>query len=209
MCCPGKTRWRRSSGSQAGTAIARYRCGGRQQTTSGTGQGMLHDQLAAAVGSRYSLERELPAGGMARVFLARDPILDRAVVVKVLPPERATATAIARFQREAKLLARLNHPHIVPILDSSGDSVPLWFAMPWIAGESLAAHLASGPLPHEAVRTIGIELLDALQVKASNAYSKLSLPERPLLLVEFHGSESGVAEQSERCGPWVPHSMRR
>ena len=100
---------------------------------------MLHDRLADVVGPRYALERELAGGGMARVFLARDPLLDRRVVIKVLPPERATAVGMERFHREARLLAKLNHPHIIPILDTGASHELPWFAMPWIAGQTPAS----------------------------------------------------------------------
>jgi serine/threonine protein kinase len=123
---------------------------------------MLHERLADVVGPRYALERELAGGGMARVFLARDPLLDRRVVIKVLPPERATAVGMERFHREARLLAKLNHPHIIPILDTGASHELPWFAMPWIAGQTLADRIAGGPLAVQEVRAIGRELLDAL-----------------------------------------------
>ncbi|HRP09289.1 MAG TPA: protein kinase, partial [Gemmatimonadales bacterium] len=99
---------------------------------------MLEERLARVVGDRYRVTRELPGGGMARVFLARDASLERDVVLKVLPPERATSVAMERFTREARLLARLNHPHIIQVLDAGHSDGLLWFAMPYIAGATLA-----------------------------------------------------------------------
>ena len=100
----------------------------------------LRDQLQTTLGTSYTLQRELGGGGMSRVFVAEDAALGRQVVVKVLPPEMASGVSIERFKREISLAARLQHPHIVPLL-SSGESDGLpYFTMPYIEGESLRAH---------------------------------------------------------------------
>ncbi|HEY8062605.1 MAG TPA: protein kinase, partial [Gemmatimonadales bacterium] len=101
----------------------------------------LRDRLAAALAPRYIVDRELAAGGMGVVFLGRDPVLGREVAIKVLPPEHATAIAVERFLREARLLARLAHPHIVTILEANQQGGLLWFVMPLIEGDTLAARL--------------------------------------------------------------------
>jgi serine/threonine-protein kinase len=104
----------------------------------------LRDQLQQTLGSAYSLERELTGGGMSRVFVAEDTALGRKVVVKVLPPETAAQVSIARFKREIALAARLQHPHIVPLL-SAGESEGLpYFTMPFVEGESLRVRIAKG-----------------------------------------------------------------
>ena len=77
--------------------------------------------LQAALAGRYSLERELGRGGMATVYLARDLRHDRPVALKVLRPELADSLGPERFQREIQLAARLQHPHILTVLDS-GDT---------------------------------------------------------------------------------------
>lgn len=125
---------------------------------------MLQQRVSEAVGARYRVQRELPRGGMARVFLATDPALGREVVIKVLPAEMASAVASERFRREATLLARLQHPHIVPVIEAGNGAGLAWFVMPFIAGDTLADRLAQQhPLPPDAVREIGLELLDALE----------------------------------------------
>ncbi len=124
---------------------------------------MLGDRLAALLAPRYTLGEELPGGGMARVFAARDGALDRDVVVKVLPPELATAVAAERFRREARLLARLAHPHVVPVLDSGESDGAFWFVMPRVSESSLRDALTAGPLDEAEVRRLGLELLDALE----------------------------------------------
>ena len=75
----------------------------------------LRDQLQTSLGTAYTLERELSAGGMSRVFVARDESLERDVVVKVLAPELAAGLSAERFAREIRLAAALQEPHIVPV----------------------------------------------------------------------------------------------
>ena len=104
----------------------------------------LRDQLQRSLGTSFSIERELTGGGMSQVFVARDTTLERRVVVKVLPPEMAAELSLARFQREISLAAKLQHPHVVPML-AAGDAegVP-YYIMPFVDGESLRARLVRG-----------------------------------------------------------------
>src|SRR3954470_22834125 len=81
----------------------------------------LSDRLQSLLGRGYRVERELPGGGMSRLFLATDLSLNRSVVVKVLPPELAGEVNAARFQREIAVAAHFQHPHILPILSAGGD----------------------------------------------------------------------------------------
>jgi len=116
----------------------------------------LREQLQHSLGATITLERELGGGGMSRVFVATDNALSRAVVVKVLPPEMSAAVSIERFKREISVAARLQHPHIVPLLSAGEmDGVP-YFTMPFVRGESLRARLARhGEMPiSEAVRVL-------------------------------------------------------
>jgi tRNA A-37 threonylcarbamoyl transferase component Bud32/TolB-like protein/tetratricopeptide (TPR) repeat protein len=107
----------------------------------------LRDQLQSALGTAYTLERELHGGGMSRVFVAEDETLGRKVVVKVSAPELANSVNVERFKREISLAARLQHPHIVPVLSAGEvDGVP-YFTMPFVEGESLRARIAHGELP--------------------------------------------------------------
>lgn len=111
----------------------------------------------SALAGRYSLERELGRGGMGIVYLAREVRLDRLVAVKLLPPARAgDARLRERFLREARTAAKLSHPHIIPIftVDEVGDFV--FFAMAYVAGETLTERVGRrGPLaPTEAARVL-------------------------------------------------------
>jgi hypothetical protein len=97
------------------------------------------DHLQEALGSAYQLDHELEGGGMSRVFVATDKALDRTVVVKVLPPDLAAGVNRERFRREIQLAAKLQHPHIVPLLSAGEHGDLLWYTMPYIEGESLRA----------------------------------------------------------------------
>ena len=116
----------------------------------------LRGRLQSALGTGYSLDRELGGGGMSRVFLARDVRLGREVVVKVLSPELAEGVSMERFERELRIAARLQHPNIVPLL-AAGDSDGLpYYTMPFVRGESLRARLDAGTLaPRTAIRLLG------------------------------------------------------
>src|SRR5205823_3037649 len=128
----------------------------------------LRDRLQTALGDAYRLERELGGGGMSRVFLAHEVRLGREVVVKVLPPEMAAGVNVERFEREIRLAAQLQHPHIVPLLTAGSQGDLLYYVMPHIEGQSLRERIAhERELPiGEAVRilrdvgdALGYELL--------------------------------------------------
>jgi serine/threonine-protein kinase len=99
------------------------------------------ERLLSALGGSYTIERELTGGGMAQVFVGDDKDLERKVVIKVLPPDLAASVSAERFRREILTVARLQHPHIVPILKAGEvDGVP-YFVMPYVDGESIDARL--------------------------------------------------------------------
>jgi serine/threonine protein kinase/tetratricopeptide (TPR) repeat protein len=98
-------------------------------------------QLETALADRYRVERELGRGGMATVFLAQDLRHDRPVALKVLRPELAATLGPERFQREIRFAARLQHPHILTVLDSGEASGHLWFTMPYVDGETLRTRI--------------------------------------------------------------------
>ncbi|MEO8563092.1 MAG: protein kinase [bacterium] len=123
----------------------------------------LQHQLQQALGDRYALERELAPGGMSRLFLATEPALQRQVVVKLLPPEAVSDVSAERFRREMLVAARLQHPHILPVLDAGSRDQLLFYVMPYVPGESLRARLErDGQLPVVEATRIMRELADAL-----------------------------------------------
>jgi TolB-like protein len=101
----------------------------------------ISERLLAALGGSYTIERELTGGGMALVFAGEDHDLGRKVVIKILPPELAATVSAERFRREILTVARLQHPHIVPILKAGEvDGLP-YFVMPYVDGESIDVKL--------------------------------------------------------------------
>jgi len=97
--------------------------------------------LRDALASIYTIDRELGRGGMATVYLAQDVRHNRLVALKVLHPEIAQSLGAERFLREIQTVARLNHPHILPLFDSGAASGFLYYVMPYVEGESLRQSL--------------------------------------------------------------------
>jgi serine/threonine-protein kinase len=124
--------------------------------SSPTPHGDLRELLQATLSGAYTIERELGGGGMSRVFAATEIALDRRVVVKVLPDEMVGQVSLERFKREIALAARLQHPHIVPLLTAGAASGLPYFTMPLVEGESLRERIARhGELPlAEAMRLL-------------------------------------------------------
>jgi serine/threonine-protein kinase len=123
----------------------------------------LWDRIQSLLGDGYRVERELPGGGMSRLFLATDLALDRKVVVKVLPPELSGDVNAARFQREIAVAAHFQHPHIIPILSAGADESLLYYTMPFVEGESLQQRMSrEGALPTADTYRLLAEIADAL-----------------------------------------------
>ena len=123
----------------------------------------LLDHIQQSLGDRYLIERELGRGGMAFVYLARDRRYERQVAVKVLDPDIATAVGAERFLREIRITAQLQHPHIVPLLDSAEAGNLLYAVMPFVEGESLRDRLmAQARLPITEAVSMAWEVADAL-----------------------------------------------
>jgi eukaryotic-like serine/threonine-protein kinase len=115
----------------------------------------LIDTLRECLTDRYELERELGGGGMSRVFLATERALSRRVVIKVLSPELGQAVNVDRFRLEIATSATLQHPQIVPVYGTGSCGDLLYYIMPFVAGESLRAHLDRvGPMPADEVSRI-------------------------------------------------------
>ena len=98
---------------------------------------LLQQELQSALADTFTIEREMPRGGMSRVFAAKEVALGRMVVIKVLAPELAATLSVERFKREIMLAARLQHPHIVPLLSAGEAAGSLYYTMPLVDGESL------------------------------------------------------------------------
>jgi serine/threonine-protein kinase len=124
---------------------------------------MSFERLTAALADRYRIERELGQGGMATVYLGHDLKHDRDVAIKVLHPDLGAALGGERFLSEIRTTARLQHPHILPLLDSGAADSFLYYVMPYVSGETLRTRLERDrQLPIEVALRIAREVADAL-----------------------------------------------
>jgi serine/threonine protein kinase/cytochrome c-type biogenesis protein CcmH/NrfG len=116
-----------------------------------------------SLGSGYTIERELGGGGMSRVFLAQEVRFGRKVVIKLLPADFAGTINAERFEREIQVVARLQHPNILPLLTAGEAGDFLYYTMPFVEGESLRERLRrEGRLPLTDSLRIAHEVADAL-----------------------------------------------
>src|SRR5437870_11505022 len=163
----------------------------------------LVERLRAALADRYTIERELGHGGMATVYLARDARHDRYVALKVLDPELAASVGADRFLREIRIAAGLTHPHILPLYDSGQAREFLYYAMPYVEGESLRDLLQrEHQLPvGEAVR-IAREVADALVAAHGRGIVHRDIKPENILLEEGHAvvADFGIARAIEAAG---------
>lgn len=181
---------------------------------------MLREQLDRLLGDSFSIERELEGAGQSRVFVAEERALGRSVVLKVLPPRLTDGVDDARFQREVRVAARLQHPNIVPLLaagmgvaDPDGQPRPIrWFSMPYIEGETLRDRLVRRgalPLP-EALRLLR-ELASAIAYAHERGIVHRDLKPENVLL--SHGvamiSDFGVAKALDDASEEAVRTGRR
>jgi serine/threonine protein kinase len=122
--------------------------------------------MTLATGSRlgpYEIVSPLGAGGMGEVYKARDTRLDRTVAIKVLPQRLSSSSEVRqRFEREARTISQLSHPHICALYDVGREAETEYLVMEYLEGGTLAERLARGPLPLEQILRFGIEIADAL-----------------------------------------------
>jgi TolB-like protein/Tfp pilus assembly protein PilF len=166
-------------------------------------------RLTSALADRYAIARELGTGGMATVYLARDLKHDREVAIKVLHAELGGPLGSDRFLQEIRLAARLQHPHIVGLLDSgvigadAGGEALWYYVMPFVEGESLRERLSrGGPLPvADAARLIG-EIADALAKAHRAGVVHRDIKPENILLADGHAMvmDFGVAKAVSAAG---------
>jgi serine/threonine-protein kinase len=159
--------------------------------------------LAAALADRYRLERELGAGGMATVYLARDLKHERDVAIKVLHPDLAAALGAERFLTEIRTTANLQHPHILPLHDSGAAGGFLFYVMPFVDGPTLRTRLTRDrqlPIP-EALR-IAREVADALSYAHGRGVIHRDIKPENILLQGGHAlvADFGIALAVQSAG---------
>ncbi|HMI54700.1 MAG TPA: protein kinase, partial [Gemmatimonadaceae bacterium] len=158
--------------------------------------GDLAERIQRALGDGYEITDDL-GGGMARVFVAREVHLGRDIVVKVLPPELGAGINIDRFRREIQVAARLQNPHIVPLLFAGSKDGLLYYAMPRVEGETLRARLQrSGELPISDTVRILRDVADALESAHNQGVVHRDIKPENILLSGYHAlvTDFGIAK---------------
>ena len=161
----------------------------------------LRAALERAIGSQYQVVRLLGRGGMGAVYLAREPSLDRAVAIKVLPPEASDSSGRERFRREARIAAKLTHPNIVPLHTFGEADGMMYFVMGYVQGESLADRLRrEGQLSPDEARRLLAQIADALDYAHRQSVVHRDIKPDNILLDDSSGkpmlTDFGVAKAS-------------
>ncbi len=160
-------------------------------------------RLAEALTDRYRIDREIGQGGMATVYLAHDIRHERDVAVKVLHPDLGAALGGERFLSEIRTTARLQHPHILPLLDSGDASGLLFYVMPLVTGETLRARLErEKQLPIADAVRIAREVADALGYAHENGVIHRDIKPENILLQGGHAlvADFGIALAVQSAG---------
>ena len=168
------------------------------------------DALREGLAPHYTVEREIGAGGMARVYLAHERHPARKVAVKVMDPKLSSADFRERFIREVELTSKLNHPHIVPILAADeclfvpdGPEGLCYYVMPYVEGESLRLHLLrEQTLPLQEALRITFEVADALSYAHVHGIIHRDVKPENILLSESHAlvADFGIARAISAAG---------
>src|SRR5436189_4477597 len=161
------------------------------------------DSLRASLAPHYDVEREIGAGGMARVFLAVEQHPHRRVAIKVLDPEVSTRLLRERFIREVDLSSNLSHPHIVPIFSAGEVDGLFYYVMPYVEGESLRHRLVrERKLPLAAALHITRDVADALAFAHAQGIIHRDIKPENILLSGDHAivADFGIARAISAAG---------
>src|SRR5947207_13762799 len=161
------------------------------------------DTLRASLAPRYDVEREIGAGGMARVFLAVEQHPHRRVAIKVLDPEVSTRLLRERFIREVDVSSKLSHPHIVPIFSAGEVDGLFYYVMPYVEGESLRHRLLrERRLPLEDALHVARDVADALAFAHAQGIIHRDIKPENILLSGEHAivADFGIARAISAAG---------
>ena len=163
----------------------------------------IEERLASSLAERYAIEREIGRGGMATVYLAQDIKHDRTVAIKVLQPELSATIGTDRFDREIRVAAKLQHPHILSLYDSGEADGLLYYVMPFVEGESLRDRMDREKLlPIEDAIQIALEVADALGYAHSRGVVHRDIKPENILLSGGHAlvADFGIARAVSSAG---------
>src|ERR1700681_3885125 len=158
----------------------------------------------------YEVLSAIGAGGMGEVYRARDTRLDRIVAIKVLPTHLAERAELReRFEREARTIASLNHPHICTLFDTGHQDDIDFLVMEYIEGETLAQRLVKGPLPIQQVLQYAIEIADALDKAHRKGITHRDLKPANIMLTKTGTKllDFGLAKLAQEAVPVTPESQ--
>jgi tRNA A-37 threonylcarbamoyl transferase component Bud32 len=163
----------------------------------------LLERLREALAPDYKVEREVASGGMGVVFLGHDVALDRRVAIKIIKPELATAAAAERFVREARVLASLNHPNIVPVHRAGESRGFYYYVMDYLEAATLGDRLAAGPLPVGDAVALGRDVLSALEVAHQRGVIHRDVKPANIFLLEGRAvlADFGIAKATATLSP--------
>src|SRR6202166_3311912 len=169
--------------------------------------------MAILLGKRlgpYEILSSIGAGGMGEVYRARDTRLDRIVAIKVLPTHLADRSELReRFEREAKTIASLNHPHICTLYDTGHQDDIDFLVMEYIDGETLAQRLVKGPLPIGQVLQYAIEIAAALDKAHRKGITHRDLKPGNIMLTKSGPKllDFGLAKLAQEAAPTISDSQ--
>jgi tetratricopeptide (TPR) repeat protein len=161
------------------------------------------DRLRSLLAGRYGIERELGRGGMATVYLAEDLKHRRPVAIKLLDSELAALLGPERFVREIEIAARLQHPHILPLLDSGADATLFYYVMPFVQGESLRQRLiAERQLSQDEAVHLTTDVAQALDYAHRSGIVHRDIKPENILLVDGQAvvADFGIARAIRASG---------
>ncbi len=148
--------------------------------------------IGQRLSNRYDIRAELGRGGMGVVYRAHDPLLNREVAVKLIPPTLLSPDTEQRFQREAQLVAQMDHPAVVPIFDFGKHEGSLFFVMPVVQGTNLRWFQREGELTLGEVIDIGVQVAEALEYSHSRGVVHRDIKPENIMVAREDGARVRV-----------------